>query len=319
MTVPEKIDSLIKLRAITTNNVSAVVGEEITFYCPDCDARKFTIVPPDGVIVCPDCGFEPDMSSKAKVVTLTQKNRLKLINDLFQLGEETDKYFLGVIERYGECIDAVYARTLPAARLHKTFSKEFKPLEKAADWLLAGRNETPIECKVYSEDGLLRKQSGGDITVVPLSRVNVDIDQEPDETLMEIVEKLSIRNGYSEPFVERGYERVELLSCVSDPLDKEIVNLISQGCNKTDVSKMLGLTTKRLHTKLKHIGNEMLYGPKQKSNIVKTCKSCGEAKSIDDFGRDARKKDGLQGICRVCDTKRKKKVTNLTGKPPKIA
>lgn len=184
---------------------------------------------------------------------------------------------------------------------------------------MSGKSKAPSDCKVYSEDGLLRKLSGGNIKVLPLSKVSTNLEKGLDESPMEAAEELSFSKGYSEPFFEKEYERVELLACVSDPLDKRIVDLISRGCNKADVSIMLGLTTQRLETRLKYIGNELLHGPKQKSNIVKVCKTCGEAKSIDDFGKDSRRKDGFQGICKACDAKRKKKVIEFTGKPLKIA
>lgn len=316
MTIPVKISSLTQLKTITTNKINSAIDKEVTFNCPDCDAPKFITVPPDGSITCPDCGFGPDLSTKAKAVTLSLGSRLELINELFQLGEDVSEYYVDTFERYADGIDAVHARTLSATVLHKVFAKEFKPLQEVTDWLLAGRSETPIECKVYSDAGLLRKQSGGDITEVSLSKASADSDEEPDKTPMETVEALSLNKGYSYPFYDKGYERVEFLSCVSDPLDKKIISLISQGCNKTDVSRILGLTTQKLETRLKHIGEAIQHGPKPKSNITKICKSCGEAKSIDDFGKDTRRKDGLQGICLACDAKRKKKYTGI---PLKIA
>lgn len=319
MTVPEKINSLTSLKTITASKINSAINKEVAFCCPDCGERKFTIVPPDGVIACPDCGYKPDLLPKLKAVTLTQESRLKLADELFKPGGEVNEYCIDVFERYGDLIDQIYKNKLSEKILHKSFPKEFRSLQETADWLLSGKSKAPSDCKVYSEDGLLRKQSGGNIKVLPLSKVSTNLEKGLDESPMEAAEALSFSKGYSEPFFEKEYERVELLACVSDPLDKRIVDLISQGCNKTDVAKMLCLTTQKLQTRLKYIGNELLHGPKQKSNITKACKRCGQIKSIDDFGRDSRRKDGLQGVCRTCDAKRKKKFINFTGRSLKIA
>lgn len=37
----------------------------------------------------------------------------------------------------------------------------------------------------------------------------------------------------------------------------------------------------------------------------KECSRCMETKPVKDFGPDGRKSDGLQGICRACDARRK--------------
>jgi NAD-dependent SIR2 family protein deacetylase len=40
---------------------------------------------------------------------------------------------------------------------------------------------------------------------------------------------------------------------------------------------------------------------------MKKCSKCGEVKSVSDFNKNKRSKDGLQGYCRACDTEMVKK------------
>ena len=105
ITVPEKINSLIQLKTITTDKINSAIDKEVTFYCSQCEQQKFVVIAPEGSITCPDCGLELDLSHKVKAVTLTQKSRLKLLlNDLFQLGRGADEYFIDTFERYADSI-----------------------------------------------------------------------------------------------------------------------------------------------------------------------------------------------------------------------
>lgn len=202
----------------------------------------------------------------------------------------------------------------------------YNPLQFAADYVLAQDKSRSIKTKgaFGVEDGIEKHQHDyKPIEVTPLSLY--EEEDEYGEVYLTIENLFALNDTYFNKDDLNDIDTkdvVALMEKYNIPVDNNAVTyllLLGQGKSARCIEEITGLSEKKQRTIKNNIYNIVTRRKiiEPVSEVNKACKHCGETKSLTDFAKDHRNKDGRKNICKTCDCKRK--TTKITGNRAKTA
>lgn len=249
-------------RRLTKDNIHDVVGESVRWFCPACRRWRTAKVKPGGVVICSKCKNAPDWKKRWPVLSFT--NRLERVNALCTSGSSWREEHDRVVGQYGNFIEDV-GHGLPQSTQRagwKYFEDCWRTVEAVADYLL-GSEDAPVTNvpHTYTQRGLQRRyyDRRRRHNTISLSGLNLPYMVDGGDvrlTDQEIVEALSFRKGYTQPFYD-VYFAGEIFEAIKDPLERAVAVDFSQGATKKDIERKYGLSERRVRTIVSHIAKSL--------------------------------------------------------------
>ena len=249
-------------RRLTQDNIAGVVGETVRWFCPTCRRWRTTKVKPGGVVICSRCKNAPDWKKRWPVLSF--KNRLKRVNALCAEGSSWREEHDRVIREYGNFLEDI-GHGLPQSTQRvgwRYFQNCWGAVDAVADYILGAEDAPATNAShTYTERGLQRRyyDSRRRHNVISLNGLNLPYmvdDGNMKLTDQEIVEALSFRKGYTQPFYD-VYFAGEIFEDIKDPLERAVAVDFSQGATKRDIERKYGLSERRVRTIVSHIATSL--------------------------------------------------------------
>lgn len=247
---------------LTQNDISGLIGGSVRWFCPSCRRWRTAKVKTDEGVFCFKCGGAPDWKKRWPVLSF--RSRLKRVNDLCAEGSPWREEHDQVVHQYSSFIDEVNSglplRTKEAG--WKYFGNCWREIDKVANFLL-GAEDAPMTDipHAYSDQGLHRRYYDHRRRHNATSLSDLDLHQLAYDgnmglTDQEVVEAISFKHGYTQPFYDQ-YFLDDFLDIISDPLERAVALDLAGGETKRSIQRRYGLTERRVRTIVKHLAKTL--------------------------------------------------------------
>lgn len=237
-----------------------VIGQRAYWYCQECKAWKNSYIPDDTVIVCSDCGATVDLSRSKNTQAYTAfESRYTLANSLCATGSLWVAEQQAIIDRFSDFLADCHAGRIP--KWTKTvgyayFGEMWQSVEEVGNYLLAARDGPgwSKQDATYDEESLSDRYYDSR-RKLNQSSYDFNAQNETGFNKAELLEIEASNNGFH-GLVSGPTDRFDLNDFCNGLGEehRQIVELLHVGYTKTEIGQMLGLSPRKLRTKIKHIG-----------------------------------------------------------------